>query len=174
MTRPIANAANVTARTRRRRGSSALFRAALVLALSVSCAFAAPLVIASLHSAFSTGGGPAQPRQEAAQVVMNGLETGACMSLAPTAPGAGKTVFIDPGHGGLDPGVVGVAGGRQVLEKDVALAVGTRLATLLRDRGYRVVLSRTKDSSVTTLGPNDTITGALTSSAEHRHLVPRA
>src|SRR5256885_16584177 len=89
MTRPIANAANVTARTRRRRGSSALFRAALVLALSVSCAFAAPLVIASLHSAFSTGGGPAQPRQEAAQAGWNGLRAGPCLSLAPPPPGRG-------------------------------------------------------------------------------------
>jgi len=173
MTRPIANAANVTARTRRRRGSSALFRAALVLALSVSCAFAAPLVIASLHSAFSTGGGPAQPRQEAAQVVMNGLETGACMSLAPTAPGAGKTVFIDPGHGGLDPGVVGVAGGRQVLEKEVTLAVATRLTSLLRADGYRVVLSRTADSSVAKLSASDSVAGAMTGSAVHRDLVAR-
>src|SRR5438309_9845298 len=173
MTRPIANAANVTARTRRRRGSSALFRAALVLALSVSCAFAAPLVIASLHSAFSTGGGPAQPRQEAAQVVMNGLETGACMSLAPTARGAGKPVFIDPGDGGLDPGVVGVAGGRQVLEKGVTLAVATRLTSLLRADGYRVVLSRTADSSVAKLSTSDSVAGAMTGSAVHHDLVAR-
>lgn len=65
-------------------------------------------------------------------------------------------------------------GGRQILEKDVALAVGTRLATLLSDGGYRVVMSRTKDSSVTNLGPNDTITGALTAAAEHRDLATRA
>jgi N-acetylmuramoyl-L-alanine amidase len=67
-----------------------------------------------------------------------------------------------------------MTGGRQVLEKDVALAVGTRLATLLRAGGYRVVMSRTKDSSVTNLDPNDTISGALTASAEHRDLATRA
>ena len=173
MTPPIANAANVTARTRRRRGSSALFRAALVLALAVSCAFAAPLVIASFRSALSPGGGPAPSRQVASQVVMNGLESGACMGFDPAGGRAAKTVFIDPGHGGLDPGVVGMAGGRQVLEKDVTLAVATRLASLLRADGYRVVLSRTADSSVAKLSTSDSVAGAMTGSAVHRDLVAR-
>src|SRR2546429_6230424 len=171
MARPIGNASNVTARSRLLRGFPALLRAALVLALAVSCAFAAPLVIASLHSAFSPGGGPAQPRQEASQVVMSGLETGACMSFG--SGGGNKTVFIDPGHGGLDPGVVGVAGGRQVLEKDVTLAVATRLTSLLRADGYRVVLSRTADSSVSKLSASDSVAGAMTGSAVHRDLVAR-
>src|SRR5438876_3782919 len=173
MTPPIANAANVTARTRRRRGSSALFRAALVLALAVSCAFAAPLVIASFRSALSPGGGPTPSHQTASQVVMNGLESGACMGFDPAGGRGAKTVFIDPGHGGLDPGVVGLAGGRQVLEKDVTLAVATRLATLLRADGYRVVMSRTGDSSVAKLSATDSVAGALTASAEHRDLVTR-
>jgi N-acetylmuramoyl-L-alanine amidase len=107
-------------------------------------------------------------------VALGGLESGACMSYAPAGSGTPKTVFIDPGHGGFDPGVVGAAGGRQVLEKDVTLAVGTRLAILLEADGYRVVMSRTKDSSVTRLSPADSVTGALTASAEHRDLVTRA
>src|SRR5947208_4971690 len=173
MTPPIANAANVTARTRRRRGSSALFRAALVLALAVSCAFAAPLGIASFRSALSPGGGPTPSHQTASQVVMNGLESGACMGFDPAGGRGAKTVFIDPGHGGLDPGVVGMAGGRQVLEKDVTLAVATRLASLLRADGYRVVLSRTADSSVAKLSTSDSVAGAMTGSAVHRDLVAR-
>jgi N-acetylmuramoyl-L-alanine amidase len=103
------------------------------------------------------------------QVAMNGLQSGACMSFGR----AGKTVFVDPGHGGLDPGVVGSVGGRQVLEKDVALGVGTRLASLLRADGYRVVMSRTADSSVTKLSASDSVTGAMTASAVHRDLVTR-
>src|SRR3989441_8028168 len=170
MTPPIANAANVTARTRRRRGSSALFRAALVLALAVSCAVAAPLVIASLRSALSPGGGPALSHQTASQVVIDGLESGACLGVDPAGGRAAKTVFIDPGHGGLDPGVVGMAGGRQVLEKDVTLAVATRLASLLRADGYRVVLSRTADSSVAKLSTSDSVAGAMTGSAVHHDL----
>lgn len=95
------------------------------------------------------------------------------MSLGPTAARTGKTIFIDPGHGGVDPGVVGVAGGQPVPEKVVTLAVATRLATLLRGDGYRVVLSRTADSSVTKLSGADSVAGAMTGSAVHRDLVAR-
>jgi N-acetylmuramoyl-L-alanine amidase len=96
------------------------------------------------------------------------------MSFASAAGHTSKTVFIDPGHGGLDPGVVGQVGGQPVLEKDAALAVGSRLATLLEGDGYRVVMSRTKDSSVTKLSASDSVTGALTDSAVRRDLVTRA
>jgi N-acetylmuramoyl-L-alanine amidase len=96
------------------------------------------------------------------------------MSYARGAGHSGKTVFIDPGHGGLDPGVVGSAGGRPVLEKEVALSVGTRLAALLQDDGYRVVMSRTADTSVTKLAASDSVTGAMTASAVHRDLLSRA
>ena len=126
-----------------------------------------PLAAAPLGS-----GGPGGA--VAGQVALGGLESGACMSFAPVGAGTPKTVFLDPGHGGLDPGVVGFAGGRHVLEKDVTLAVGTRLAALLEGDGYRVVMSRTKDSSVTRLSPGDSVTGAMTASADHRDLVTRA
>ena len=174
MTRPIAKAANVTARSRRRQGSPVLLRAALILALAAVCAMATPVFLAAARSGLAPHVGPSGPAQAAAsQLPMSGLQTGACMSLEPSSAGAGKTVFLDPGHGGLDPGVVGLAGGRQVLEKDVTLAVATRLATLLRADGYRVVMSRTGDSSVTKLSATDSVAGALTASAEHRDLVTR-
>lgn len=175
MTRPIANAHNVAARPRRRQGSSALFRTALVLALASTCALAAPVVISAARSArMPIGGPPASERGLVdGQVAMSGLQPGACMSFAPSDGRSGKTVFVDAGHGGLDPGVVGNVGGRQVLEKDVALGLATRLANLLRSDGYRVVLSRTADSSVTKLSSSDSVTGAMTASAVHRDLVIR-
>ena len=108
------------------------------------------------------------------QLSLPGLETGACMSLPPSRAGTGQTVFIDPGHGGLDPGVVGGSGSRQVLEKDATLAVATQLSTLLRADGYRVVMARTQDSTMLKLSPTDSVLGALTGSAEHRDLVARA
>src|SRR2546430_7602448 len=169
MTRPIAKAANVNARTRRRQVSPNLLRAALVLALAASCASAVPVVLGALRPAQSADGAALPP----VQVALSGLAAGACMSLSPSGSNAGKTVFIDPGHGGMDPGVVGTVGGRQVLEKDVTLAVGTRLAELLRADGYRVVLSRTGDSSVTKLSATDSVAGAMTASAVHRDLVTR-
>jgi N-acetylmuramoyl-L-alanine amidase len=108
------------------------------------------------------------------QLSMAGLEAGACMSLPPSHAGSGETVFIDPGHGGLDPGVVGGSGPHQVLEKQAALAVATQLSTLLRADGYRVVMARTQDSTMLKLSPTDSVLGALTGSAEHRDLAARA
>lgn len=54
----------------------------------------------------------------------------------------GKTIAVDPGHGGLDPGVVGRAG---TLEKDVVFSISMRLAELLRGAGATVVLTRETD-----------------------------
>ena len=57
--------------------------------------------------------------------------------------GNGPLVVIDPGHGGEDLGAVGPGG---LLEKDVVLAIGLELRTLLESQlGARVKLTRTKD-----------------------------
>ena len=53
-----------------------------------------------------------------------------------------KVIVIDPGHGGIDSGTIGVTG---LEEKNVVLAVGLKLAKLLRSRGYRVFMTRTTD-----------------------------
>jgi N-acetylmuramoyl-L-alanine amidase len=173
MARPIANAANVKARTRRRQGSPTLLRSALVIALVVVCVFSAPVLLAALRPSLASSLGAAVGDDGPSRLELGGIQEGACVSFGPTSSAANRTVFLDPGHGGLDPGVVGVARGKQVLEKDVTLAVATRLATLLRADGYRVVMSRTGDSSVTSLSAADSVAGALTASAEHRDLVMR-
>ena len=52
-------------------------------------------------------------------------------------------VVIDPGHGGKDPGAMGVNG---VREKDVVLAIGKDLAALINQRpGMRAILTRSDD-----------------------------
>jgi len=53
-----------------------------------------------------------------------------------------RTVVIDPGHGGTEPGVASDLG---LLEKDVNLSVGLALADHLRDHGLSVVLTRDDD-----------------------------
>lgn len=171
MAGPIAKARHVPARTRRRQGSSALFRTALSLALIVACIAALPRLIDALHT---TQQETLRPQQlVSGQIALAGLQPGACMSLAPVGQPTGKTIFLDPGHGGLDPGVVGSINGRQVLEKDATLAVATDLATMLRSAGYRVVMSRTEDSSVTSISSSDSVLGSLRASAVHRDLVSR-
>jgi N-acetylmuramoyl-L-alanine amidase len=148
------------------------------LALVVACCLAVISLLAFMRPAGAAGGvlslpAAVAPSLASSQVAVAGLDSGACISYPPTHGQPDKAVFIDAGHGGLDPGVVGAVGGKQVLEKDAALAVAIRFGALLRADGYRVVMARTQDSSVTKLAASDSITGALTNSAEHRDLATR-
>lgn len=53
-----------------------------------------------------------------------------------------KIVVIDVGHGGNDPGKVGV---NQILEKDVNLAIALKLQKVLKQSDLTVVMTRTAD-----------------------------
>lgn len=55
------------------------------------------------------------------------------------------TVVIDPGHGGKDPGAIGIKGTR---EKDIALAVGKYLRDELK-KDFNVVMTRDSDEFIT-------------------------
>lgn len=57
-------------------------------------------------------------------------------------PLAGKTIAVDPGHGGVDPGAIGPDG---LLEKDIVLDIALRLRTLLQSAGATVVMTRETD-----------------------------
>jgi N-acetylmuramoyl-L-alanine amidase len=63
----------------------------------------------------------------------------------PGVPRGRFRVVIDPGHGGPDPGAVGIGGLR---ETDVVLDVGLQLAQLLQSRGVQVLLTRTSEVDV--------------------------
>ena len=63
----------------------------------------------------------------------------------PEVPRGRFRVVIDPGHGGPDPGAVGIGGLR---ETDVVLDVGLQVARLLQARGVQVVLTRTSEVDV--------------------------
>ena len=52
-----------------------------------------------------------------------------------------RTIVIDPGHGGKDPG----ASGKRAQEKDIVLAVAKLLKKNLADEGFNVKLTRSKD-----------------------------
>ena len=54
-------------------------------------------------------------------------------------------VVIDPGHGGPDPGAIGIQGLR---ETDVVLDVALQTARLLQSRGVQVLLTRTSEVDV--------------------------
>ena len=63
----------------------------------------------------------------------------------PAQPLAGRTIVIDPGHGGSEQGG---AGALRVQEKDIVLNIGLQVAGLLRAQGANVVLTRESDVQV--------------------------
>ena len=63
----------------------------------------------------------------------------------PALPLAGRTIVIDPGHGGSE---TGGAGALRVNEKDIVLAIGLQVTALLKEAGANVVMTRQTDMQV--------------------------
>lgn len=55
------------------------------------------------------------------------------------------TVVIDPGHGGIDPGKVGING---IYEKEINLQIALQLKEILEQNDCRVVMTRTSDEGL--------------------------
>lgn len=110
-------------------------------------------------------------RREAGLVLLFLLASGMVLGAARSGgfPGrladrvSGRTVVIDPGHGGVDPGAVGEGG---VLEKDIVLAIALRLAPLFRQAAVYTILTRTDDRDLA-----DPLTRGYT--ARKREDIPR-
>ncbi len=63
--------------------------------------------------------------------------------LKPRKPGSPPVVVLDPGHGGVDPGTIGIGG---VFEKNVTLGFARELKRRLEKKGrLRVVMTRSRD-----------------------------
>ena len=56
-----------------------------------------------------------------------------------------RTIVIDPGHGGNDPGKVGI---NNALEKDVNLAIALKLKKYLEEEDIEVVMTRQEDKGL--------------------------
>ncbi|MFM1843589.1 MAG: N-acetylmuramoyl-L-alanine amidase [Cyanobacteriota bacterium] len=70
----------------------------------------------------------------------------------PRVPQGSRLVFIDPGHGGKDPGAIGLGG---VQEKDVIMPISRYVAEYLEQQGVRVLMARTSDYFVSLQGRTD-------------------
>jgi N-acetylmuramoyl-L-alanine amidase CwlD len=57
----------------------------------------------------------------------------------------GRTIVIDPGHGGRDPGYVGKSG---IFEKFLNMKIALKLEKLLKKAGAKVIMTRTRDISI--------------------------
>jgi peptidoglycan/xylan/chitin deacetylase (PgdA/CDA1 family) len=101
------------------------------------------------------------------------FEASACTGFPPIGPSNGHSVFLDAGHGGADPGATSVLDGRRLAEKQVTLAVTLITLPLLREDGYRVVMSRISDSTVAVPRPGDLHENVLTPDAAQREIEAR-
>ena len=82
------------------------------------------------------------------------------ISSAMSSPGI-FTVVIDAGHGGADPGVIGVSGTK---ESEINLAVAKALGEKFRSAGFRVVFTREGEGG---------LYGALSSGFKRRDMQKR-
>ncbi|MFB2738361.1 N-acetylmuramoyl-L-alanine amidase [Umezakia ovalisporum] len=64
-------------------------------------------------------------------------------------PATRAVVMIDPGHGGQDPGAIGIGG---IREKDVILPISKRIAEILQQNGVQALLTRDSDYFVSLPG----------------------
>jgi N-acetylmuramoyl-L-alanine amidase len=87
---------------------------------------------------------PTPAQQAPAPVIASVPRSRAPQAALPTAALSARRfkIVIDPGHGGKDPGALGVAG---VVEKDVVLAIALQLRDRLQAAGFDVVLTRDTD-----------------------------
>lgn len=68
---------------------------------------------------------------------------GAALATSKHATSSKPCIVLDAGHGGSDPGKVGC---NDALEKDINLSIVTKLQKLFKNKGYKVVLTRSDDT----------------------------
>ncbi|MGF1589628.1 MAG: N-acetylmuramoyl-L-alanine amidase [Pleurocapsa sp.] len=72
--------------------------------------------------------------------------------IPPVLPSNRPRVVIDPGHGGDDPGTIGIDG---VREKDVILPISLDVAEILRKQDIEVIMTRDTDNFISLQGRTD-------------------
>lgn len=63
------------------------------------------------------------------------------ISVGAKKPIINKTIVVDPGHGGVDPGTIY----KDIYEKDITLKISLFLKEALEKKGYKVILTRNDD-----------------------------
>lgn len=101
------------------------------------------------------------------------FQRSACLRYAPAGRWNGETVFVDPGHGGVDPGATPLVEGRRLEEKQATLGLGLNTLRVLEENGYRVVMSRVDDSTVARTRPGAVHQGVLTAEGAQREIEAR-
>jgi N-acetylmuramoyl-L-alanine amidase len=137
----------------------------------------APRPAVASRPAATAGPHPSRPRTPQSPGVAIDpayFSPGACMAFPPVIGNRHLTVFLDAGHGGLDPGAVGTTKtGKTIYEAGETLPVVLDTMAILRRAGFRVVVSRTGPTSVLRLGPGDVSGSVLTADGSHDDIAAR-
>jgi hypothetical protein len=165
-------------RTRISLGSGRLAVLAAVAAIGVAACGAPPGPSGAAYAAGNGGGSLTEVGADTpgAGVAIDPayFAQGACVAFPPDGANRHLTVFLDAGHGGPDPGAVGVTeSGRVIYEADQTLPVVLDTMAILRRAGFRVVVSRTWATPVLRLGPADESGGILTDVGSHDDVAAR-
>ena len=72
--------------------------------------------------------------------------------IPPVLPSDRPRIIIDPGHGGDDPGTIGIGG---IKEKDVILPISLDVAEILRKQDIEVIMTRDSDNFISLQGRTD-------------------
>jgi len=162
-----------------------LLRVAIVLGVIAAALVAAGVIhghlsrltkssVSGASSSPSSAGSVAAKSAAATAIDPSYFAAGACMSFPPTSGDRHITVFLDAGHGGLDPGGVGeTESGQQIEESDINLPIELDTMAVLRAQGFRVVVSRTGNTTVLKLGPGDTDGQLLSLQGSHDDVAAR-
>ena len=128
------------------------------------------LVAAVIAWHLATSNGTPQP----GPIDPSAFSPGACVAFPPTDGNRHATVFLDAGHGGLDPGATGsTQSGQTIYEADETLPVELDAVALLRAAGFTVIASRTRAGSVVRLTHGDVSGGLLTLQGVHDDVAAR-
>ncbi|OCQ92411.1 N-acetylmuramoyl-L-alanine amidase [Oscillatoriales cyanobacterium USR001] len=63
----------------------------------------------------------------------------------PRTPNGRIVIAIDPGHGGRDPGAVGIGG---LQEKEIVLDISQQVTAILQQQGIQAIMTRTDDREI--------------------------
>lgn len=74
--------------------------------------------------------------------------------MSPVAASGRTVIIIDAGHGDFDPGAIA---SDRTEEKDINLQIALKLADIFRTGGYRVVMTRTDDTTLSGKGPSESL-----------------
>ena len=72
-------------------------------------------------------------------------QNGAKLVQSSKAKSTTPCIVIDAGHGGIDPGKIGI---NNALEKDINLEIALKLEKKLEDAGIKIVMTRTDDTGL--------------------------